>query len=116
MERSRQSAPVVSILRIAEQSVDIVPLERATAVDVASTLRELLELSRRVVRNRGCAFPHLGQEDAMHSGALEPKSPQPRIVAIPQSNSLLVTATSESERSALLELIARLDKATDRPR
>jgi type II secretory pathway component GspD/PulD (secretin) len=116
--RAPASALAVLIVRIAEQAVNVVPLQHAKADDVVSTLQELLDASRRAVsqRARGCALPLLGQEDAMYSGSLEPKRPESRIVALPQSNSLLLTAPDQTDRIRLRELIARLDQEPRAPR
>ena len=65
------SALAVLIVRVAEQAVDVVPLEHAKAAE---------------------------------------------LVALPQSNSVLLAATSESERGALLERIEQLDVDAARPR
>ncbi len=101
---------------VAEAAVDVVPLEHANAVELASTLRELLDASQRAIRWRGCALPLPGQENAVDRGSWGPTCPELQVVAIPRTNSLLLTVESETDRMRMRELIARLDEDAGRPR
>jgi hypothetical protein len=116
--RAPTGALVELCVRLAQQAVDVVPLEHANAVEVAATLRELLDASRRAILPwaRGCAFPLLGQENAMYRVSLEPPRQEFRFVSLPQTNALLLTAPSENELARVHELIVLLDEDAGRPR
>jgi type II secretory pathway component GspD/PulD (secretin) len=93
----------------AQESVEVVPLKHATAVELASTLNELLEASRRAVSNRGCALPRPGTEVQMPRGHSEPVAPDFQVVADAHTNSLVVSYSNADDLPRLLELIGRLD-------
>jgi general secretion pathway protein D len=87
-------------------AMQVVPLKHAPATEVAATLNELLEASRRAVEGRGCPGFFVRSDGEPSGGADGPSS----VEADPRTNSLIVVAGSATELERMLELIARLDQ------
>jgi general secretion pathway protein D len=83
---------------------EVIPLEYAAADEIASTIEELLEASRRAAQsNARGAQPAQGATGQLQRGQTEAK-----IMVNPRTNSLLVMAMPE-DMPSIKDLIARLD-------
>ncbi len=83
---------------------EVIPLEYAAADEIASTIEELLEASRRAAQSNSGGRPAAqGATGAIPRGQTEAK-----IMVNPRTNSLLVMAMPE-DMPAIKDLIARLD-------
>ncbi|MCP3917404.1 MAG: hypothetical protein GY711_17805 [bacterium] len=81
---------------------EVIPLEYASADEIASTIEELLDASRRAAQGA-----QRGQQQGA-TGALQQGQQEAKIMVDPRTNSLLVMAMPE-DMPAIQELIARLD-------
>jgi general secretion pathway protein D len=81
---------------------EVIPLEFASADELADTLEQLLEASRRVVTNTQ-GKPSQGATTTVRQGQTEAK-----IMVDPRTNSLLVMSMPE-DMPRIKELVARLD-------
>ena len=82
---------------------EVIKLEYASADELAETLEELLEASRRAANTGNQARQAQGPTGALQQGTVETK-----IMVQPRTNSLLVMAMPE-DMPAIMELVARLD-------
>ncbi len=83
---------------------EIVPLEYAAADEIASTIEELLEASRRAAQSNA-----RGQQPAQGAtGQIQRGQTEAKIMVNPRTNSLLLMAMPE-DMPAIKDLIARLD-------
>jgi general secretion pathway protein D len=83
---------------------EVIPLEYAAADEIASTIEELLEASRRAAQSNA-----RGQQPAQGvSGQLQRGQTEAKILVNPRTNSLLVMAMPE-DMPSIKDLIARLD-------
>jgi len=82
---------------------EVIPLEYAAAEEIASTIEELMEASRRAAQGRAAANPAQGATGAIQRGQTEAK-----IMVDPRTNKLLVMAMPE-DMPGIKELVARLD-------
>jgi general secretion pathway protein D len=82
---------------------EVIPLEYASADEIADTLEELLEASRRASQ---AGQPRQGAQGA--TGALQRNTVETKIMVQPRTNSLLVMAMPE-DMPRIKELVARLD-------
>ncbi|MCB9916382.1 MAG: hypothetical protein H6828_14735 [Planctomycetes bacterium] len=82
---------------------DVVPLEYAAADEIADTLEELLEASRRAAQAGAPQQPAQGPTGRLQTGSTEAK-----IMVQPRANALLVMAMPE-DMPRIKELVARLD-------
>ncbi|MFT4540476.1 MAG: general secretion pathway protein D [Planctomycetota bacterium] len=105
-------AATARMLRIVDQAskvdpvlpeFEVIPLEYASADEIASTIEELLEASRRAVQGGRTAQPQQGA-----TGQLQPGQTEAKIMVDPRTNSLLVMAMP-LDMPGIKELIARLD-------
>jgi type II secretory pathway component GspD/PulD (secretin) len=92
---------------IALQGFVVVPLESASADDVARTIDALTAASAKITFERTRGSCVLYRPDALWARCTEPE-PSVRILADPATNSVLVKA-SPDDLEPLVELIARLD-------
>ncbi len=83
---------------------EVVPLEFASAEEVANTLTDLLDASRRATQARGAQVAQ--QQGA--TGALQAGQTESKIMVDARTNSLLVMAMP-SDMPRIKELVARLD-------
>ncbi|HIK59810.1 MAG TPA: hypothetical protein EYF98_03875 [Planctomycetes bacterium] len=83
---------------------EVIPLEYAAADEIASTIEELLEASRRAAQSNA-----RGQQPAQGAtGQLQRGQTEAKIMVNPRTNSLLVMAMPE-DMPSIKDLIARLD-------
>ena len=82
---------------------EVIPLEYASADELAETLEELLEASRRATTTGNRAQGAQGPTGALQQGTVETK-----IMVQPSTNSLLLMAMPD-DMPAIKELVARLD-------
>jgi general secretion pathway protein D len=83
---------------------EVIPLEYAAADEIASTIEELLEASRRAATSNA-----RGQQPAQGAtGQLQRGQTEAKILVNPRTNSLLVMAMPE-DMPSIKDLIARLD-------
>ncbi|MFT7485118.1 MAG: type II secretory pathway component GspD/PulD (secretin), partial [Candidatus Paceibacteria bacterium] len=83
--------------------IEVIKLEYAAADELADTLEELLEASRRASNTNNRQATVQGATGALQQGTVETK-----IMVLPGTNSLLVMAMPE-DMPEILDLIARLD-------
>jgi type II secretory pathway component GspD/PulD (secretin) len=87
-------------------SVRIIPLRYATAAELADTLNDLADASRRSAASRGT----VGLNGVAHDPRMDAVA-QARIVADPRTNSLVVRSDADRPEAMkqIVDLIARLD-------
>lgn len=83
---------------------EVIPLEYASAEEIASTIEELIEASNNAVRGRQAAQAQVQGA----TGAIAGRGEEPKILVDPRTNSLLVMAMPE-EMPNIKQLVARLD-------
>jgi general secretion pathway protein D len=97
VDRASEVEPVVP-------QFEVIPLEYAAADEIASTIEELLEASRRAATSNA-----RGQQPAQGAtGQLQRGQTEAKIMVNPRTNSLLVMAMPE-DMPSIKDLIARLD-------
>jgi hypothetical protein len=106
-------ASIVKMLRFVDDAAantgaiapefEVIPLEFAAADEIADTLGELLEASKRAAQVR-----QQGQAAQGVTGAMQVGQGEAKILTDPRTNSLLVMAMPE-EMPRIKELVARLD-------
>jgi general secretion pathway protein D len=83
--------------------IEVLPLEYSSAEEIAETLEELLEASRRAAQTVG------RQQQAQGATApLQQQTAETKVMVNPSSNSLLIVAMPD-EMPRIKELVARLD-------
>lgn len=103
------SRPEAELCVLPPTCVRVVPLERATASQVAAALDSLLEASSRAIVQSRCALPLPGRESELWGGSRGAAHLDDRVAADPRTNSIVVASTDAGTLARLVELIARLD-------
>jgi type II secretory pathway component GspD/PulD (secretin) len=99
-----KTTPPMNPIRIPFTYTSVVPLENASAEQIAKTLNDLMDTAARLASERG-----RGSCVLYPPGVEWPRPEPPRyVVADPRTNSLLVQATPD-EFPRLLEFISKLD-------
>jgi general secretion pathway protein D len=84
--------------------IEVLPLEFSSAEEIAETLSELLDASRRAAQTVG----RQQQQAQGATGALQQQTAETKVMVNPSSNSLLIVAMPD-EMPRIKELVARLD-------
>ncbi len=88
--------------------IEVLPLEYSSAEEIAETLEELLEASRRAAQT-------VGRQQAQGATApLQQQTAETKVMVNPSSNSLLIVAMPD-EMPRIKELVARLDTEILKP-
>jgi len=109
-----QIASLVTMLKLIDEysapedpihpEIEVLPLEFSSAEEIAETLSELLDASRRAAQTVG----RQQQQAQGATGALQQQTAETKVMVNPSSNSLLIVAMPD-EMPRIKELVARLD-------